>query len=197
MQVKKAEKMNRVLDAASELFSDKGFHEVKLDEVARRADVGKGTIYTYFSSKDELFVQCILHDAPVYEERIESVINSYESFEAALQKLISIQFDFVQDKGPLVKQMMTLGPQLKVSDREYKLLTGLFEKAIRRLGGFFQQGIDSGLLRQSLTAGQMAIMFQSIFDLNVMFTFFKEPIMRQSDVFDSLMRIFGSERSNR
>lgn len=69
MQRKKTDRRLAVLEAATVLFSEKSFHDVKLDEVAVAADVGKGTIYTYFRSKEELFVQCLVHDAPVYEER--------------------------------------------------------------------------------------------------------------------------------
>ncbi len=43
-----------IMDAARELFALKGFHNTTLDEVARHAEFGKGTIYNYFSSKEEL-----------------------------------------------------------------------------------------------------------------------------------------------
>jgi AcrR family transcriptional regulator len=41
--------------AALEVFADHGFAAAKLDDVARRAGVAKGSIYLYFSSKEELF----------------------------------------------------------------------------------------------------------------------------------------------
>ncbi len=62
MQRKKPDRKLAVLEAATILFSEKSFHDVKLDEVAVAADVGKGTIYTYFRSKEELFVQCLVHE---------------------------------------------------------------------------------------------------------------------------------------
>jgi len=45
------------LAAAEKLFSSRRFHEITLDDVAREAGVGKGTIYLYFQGKDDLFVQ--------------------------------------------------------------------------------------------------------------------------------------------
>ncbi len=55
---KEREKISRqkdILNAAQELFLRKGYHETTLEEIARQADFGKGTIYNYFDSKEELF----------------------------------------------------------------------------------------------------------------------------------------------
>ena len=45
------------MEAAEQLFRTRQFHEITLDEVAQQAAVGKGTIYLYFSDKQELFFQ--------------------------------------------------------------------------------------------------------------------------------------------
>ena len=51
------DKRNEIMEAAEKLFSNRRFHEVTLDEIAQEAKVGKGTIYRFFSSKDDLFFQ--------------------------------------------------------------------------------------------------------------------------------------------
>lgn len=45
------------MQAAEQLFRTRRVHEITLDEVARHADVGKGTIYLYFSDKEDLIFQ--------------------------------------------------------------------------------------------------------------------------------------------
>ena len=50
-------KRQEIMEAAERLFSNRRFHEVTLDEIAQAAKVGKGTIYRFFSSKDDLFFQ--------------------------------------------------------------------------------------------------------------------------------------------
>lgn len=52
---KKEKKRERMLEAAAELFSKKNYHEVMMDDVARLTNVAKGTVYNYFSSKEELY----------------------------------------------------------------------------------------------------------------------------------------------
>jgi TetR/AcrR family transcriptional regulator, fatty acid metabolism regulator protein len=51
-----AEKFSRILDAALQVFAEKGFNESKISEIAKRADVGDGTIYLYFKNKDDLLI---------------------------------------------------------------------------------------------------------------------------------------------
>jgi len=50
----KIEKREIILKAVEEVIKTKRFHEVKMDDVAKQAGVGKGTIYRYFPNKDEL-----------------------------------------------------------------------------------------------------------------------------------------------
>lgn len=54
-----AEKRSAILAAALEEFSASGFAATRLDDVAKRADVAKGTIYLYFRDKDDLFQNLI------------------------------------------------------------------------------------------------------------------------------------------
>lgn len=52
-------RQQEILQAARDLFLEQGYHETTLEEIARRAEFGKGTIYNYFSSKEELFFALI------------------------------------------------------------------------------------------------------------------------------------------
>lgn len=54
------ERADRVLDAAADLLVRWGYQRVTIDEVARHAGVGKGTVYLHFRSKDALFLTVLL-----------------------------------------------------------------------------------------------------------------------------------------
>src|SRR5207244_149412 len=56
---KRAAKRDAILMAALDEFSAKGFAAARLDDVARRAGVAKGTIYLYFSDKEALFQELV------------------------------------------------------------------------------------------------------------------------------------------
>jgi AcrR family transcriptional regulator len=53
--INKKEKKQKILQAAIKEFASKGFKATKISSIAESADIGKGTIYEYFKSKDELF----------------------------------------------------------------------------------------------------------------------------------------------
>ncbi len=55
----KAERRNRIFRAAVEVFAEKGYRSATMKEIAEAADVGEGTIYSYFSSKDDLLLAVI------------------------------------------------------------------------------------------------------------------------------------------
>ena len=51
-----------IVAAALAVFAEKGFAGARIDEIARRAGVSKGTVYLYFETKDDLF-RAVVHDA--------------------------------------------------------------------------------------------------------------------------------------
>jgi AcrR family transcriptional regulator len=55
-----AERLDRVLDAASELLVRWGYRRVTIEDVAERAGVGKGTVYLHFPNKEALFLTVLL-----------------------------------------------------------------------------------------------------------------------------------------
>src|ERR1700740_2335519 len=56
---KAAARRDAIINAALDEFSARGFAATRLDDVARRADVAKGTIYLYFRDKESLFQELV------------------------------------------------------------------------------------------------------------------------------------------
>ena len=55
----KTNKRELILAAAQEVFFEKGYHSATSEEIAKRAGIGKGTIYQYFDSKLEIFLEML------------------------------------------------------------------------------------------------------------------------------------------
>jgi AcrR family transcriptional regulator len=53
---KKQQTRKAIIDAAIGLFTEKGFDQTSMEELARVAGVGKSTIYGYFKAKEEIFL---------------------------------------------------------------------------------------------------------------------------------------------
>lgn len=83
------EKMQAILAAAIEVFSAKGYAATRLDDVARRAGVGKGTLYLYVSSKQDLFEAMIRNSFASPFDLMETAVQSSNlSVEETLRLLI-------------------------------------------------------------------------------------------------------------
>ncbi len=85
-EIKKQKKREKIINAAAELFSRKNYHEVMMEDVAKLISVAKGTVYNYFTSKEELYFS-------IMQSRMEKLISSLkekiESEESSLDSLRS------------------------------------------------------------------------------------------------------------
>lgn len=66
-----------IIEAALEAFTSQGFTATRLDEVAVRAGIGKGTIYLYFSSKENLFEEVVRHTMFPVRDAAESFLAGF------------------------------------------------------------------------------------------------------------------------
>lgn len=77
-----------ILDAALDLFVEKGFAATRLEDVAQRAGVSKGTVYLYFDSKDDLFKSVIRSGMVRAIEEAEKLVAGFEGSSADLLRQI-------------------------------------------------------------------------------------------------------------
>jgi len=81
---RKEARPREILRAALDVFTERGFTASRLDEVAARAGIGKGTLYLYFSSKEELF-KAVVREALVPNiARAERLVASWHGSQAEL-----------------------------------------------------------------------------------------------------------------
>src|ERR687895_2337457 len=67
-------RVERVLDSAAELLVRWGYQRVTIDEIARHAGIGKGTVYLHFRTKEALFLTVLLRThRRVAERRVQSM----------------------------------------------------------------------------------------------------------------------------
>jgi AcrR family transcriptional regulator len=84
---KKQQKLDRIIESASELFASSEYHEVCMDDIAVQAKVGKGTLYNLFTSKEDLYFSIIRHRLG---ELISILERTYDSRNDTLKNLRSL-----------------------------------------------------------------------------------------------------------
>ena len=81
---KNTEKRAIIVQAAAELFAMKDFHQVLMDEVAEHAQVGKGTLYRYFPTKEDLYFVTIFEGWDGLREELAEALEAKGSLEVVL-----------------------------------------------------------------------------------------------------------------
>src|SRR5579884_763575 len=62
-----------IMDAAEEVFMEKGYHDASMDEIAARAGIAKGTLYQHFPGKEDLVFALIERALELFEQAVEQV----------------------------------------------------------------------------------------------------------------------------
>ncbi|GAA1216386.1 TetR/AcrR family transcriptional regulator [Prauserella alba] len=75
VQRKRGRRIQEILTAAAELFGERGYDAVSLEDVAERLDVTKGSLYYYFSSKDELGTAAIETLGTEWTARLQKLVD--------------------------------------------------------------------------------------------------------------------------
>jgi len=65
----------RILDAATTLFASRRFHEVRMDDLAAEAEVSKGTLYSYFHDKEELYLALLARGSVNLVRALEEAVS--------------------------------------------------------------------------------------------------------------------------
>ena len=73
-QLRSQQRHQRILDAATRVFADKGYHATLVDEIALEADTSKGGVYFHFPNKQAIFLALLDRLANMLRERIEAAV---------------------------------------------------------------------------------------------------------------------------
>ncbi len=103
-----------ILEAAGEAFARFGFKKASVEDIARRAGVGKGTIYLYFESKDALFEACIRASNARSVAELEAAVRRAVTPELQVRAFIECKLEqssrMVGDQRLQFETLAELGP---------------------------------------------------------------------------------------
>lgn len=69
----------RILEAAVEVFAGKGYHEARVDEIVEASKTSKGAVYSYFPSKERIFLALVDEFARLLEEQLKEAMAREDS----------------------------------------------------------------------------------------------------------------------
>jgi TetR/AcrR family fatty acid metabolism transcriptional regulator len=150
-----------MLQAAAALFGTQRFHEVRMEDIAAAAGVGKGTLYRYFSDKEDLYLALLDRSSKQMHERLQKVHQIKATPRGRLKAIVACILEFFDEQPHLLSLIqrteVTQGPTFswqKIRDEMLRIVIDVL-KAGKAQGEFFVQ--DPDLVALLLLAGMRGV----------------------------------------
>jgi AcrR family transcriptional regulator len=142
------EKKTAIATAAVKVFAEKGIARAKMIEVAKEAGIGKGTIYEYFRSKDELFHYAVDRFFRSFNAQLQQALATTDDPTKRLEILVRTIFDSLKTSGPEMHIMLEIWAEGVRQGVEYFDLKGMYAGYRELIAGILTKGIDTGQFRE-------------------------------------------------
>jgi len=139
-----------ILRAAEEVFAGKGFHSASIEEIARAAEYGTGTVYLYFKDKEALYVE-------LFEEKVRELIEFIQPRAStkkhpieALRQLVQARMEYFERNRAFFQIYVREGMNLGWSKHErWGEIRRLYENYLELLTALIRAAQRQQLLRKS------------------------------------------------
>lgn len=142
------ERPQQILDAALSVFSEHGIDAAKLEEIATRAGVSKGTIYLYFPSKEELFKEVVRQRVGPAIANADRASSMEGSAEEQLRSYITHQWTCLGEQDSEGWIRLVILELHKYPDLAAFHWDEVVTRSNQILGDIISRGIASGEFRQ-------------------------------------------------
>ncbi len=144
------ERPQQILDAAFHEFGERGLASARLDDIARRANVAKGTIYLYFPNKEALFREMVRQSMVQALDRNEEILRDLadESATKQLTALFGAWWRFLRSDRFAVVHRLVIGELHNFPDLMQFYADEVILRGRRVVSGVVARGIERGEFRR-------------------------------------------------
>jgi AcrR family transcriptional regulator len=141
-----AQRPRQIIEAALEVFGQRGLSNAHLDDIASRAGVSKGTIYLYFENKEALFREVVRETAIAAIERGEQTPATGTPAEQ-LTVVMQRYWEFVRSPAFATIHRLVIGELHQFPDLAKFYAEEVITRGMRLLTGILRRGIETGEFR--------------------------------------------------
>lgn len=145
---RKAARPQEILEAAQGVFAEKGFTRTRMEDIARKAGVTKGTIYLYFENKEAVFESLVRESIGTALNQVLEAVEHYQgSSRDLLRNALSgiAQFVLMSDRAVLPKIVIAESGNFPEMVRFYR--TEVIDKGLALLMRVIRRGVERGEFR--------------------------------------------------
>lgn len=152
------ERLELILQAAEQVFAEKGYRDTSMDEIAARVGIGTATIYAHFPSKEDLLVAAIyVRDLQRILQRVAEISVSEDSALAKLTQVFHflVASDFFHRRVQIVYSMGHTPEAQKALLARQEMSSQLAQALSDALTAIIEQGKASGEIRQEFSTSAL------------------------------------------
>ena len=154
----KKETKEKILDAALELFSEKGFKATTTKIIAEKAEVNEVTLFRYFGSKEKLFFAVVDKEAEVRLDILQIELDPSENMVDELTMIGTFMAESMVKRASFFRLMVL---EIDRYPELWERIGTVPMAAIAKLSQYFEQAKEKGLVRKDINTETMAVSFFS------------------------------------
>ncbi len=90
-----------IMNSAETIFTRFGYHKTSMDDIAKEAGIGKGTIYYYYKSKEDILLELVNYYHELLKKKVNEEMEKKNSFKEKFQVLIELPMMYAVNKYPV------------------------------------------------------------------------------------------------
>jgi len=141
---------NDILSAALELFSERGYHNVSMHEIAQKAEFSVGTLYHFFKNKEDLYKALIMENAVEYHRILNGVLSRENDILTILEEYISTKAKIFAESIATLRLYFgeTHGVSFNIKAGLDQDIRKLYDELVEHLSSVLEKGIRENVLRE-------------------------------------------------
>jgi AcrR family transcriptional regulator len=153
-----------MLAAALDLFSEKGYHNVSMQEVAQKAEFAVGTLYKFFRSKEDLYKALLVEMAGTFDDALRIAIEGPGPEVGKLRNYVRVKGELFRSNASMIRLYFseTQGANFNMNaglDSEVRERHGNF---LKKLAAVFESGMKRKQFRRIADPHSLAVALASI-----------------------------------
>jgi AcrR family transcriptional regulator len=187
-------KKERIIEAAARIFARNGYSNASVASIARQANIGKGTVYEYFDSKEDLFFAVF----EWFQKKTEkaAVVGISDLGGGATDRLKALNdslmglWEEIKDVFALVMEFWAASSSTRMQQRLKVAFKQLYDDYRRIVSALIQEGIKSGEFRSDVKSQPVAAALVGTWDALFLQAWFDEsfdPAATAKDFLDTVL----------
>lgn len=144
---KKRKKRERIINAAIKLLSEKGYSKTKMKDIATAAEVADGTVYTYFSSKEDLMMKALTESLHYKLVEVKQITAQEPDVRSKILKFFDIHAIVFTQHPHIAKFLIEDIRQIKEYYNKYPNYS-IFDEYREYMKEIYKEGVGKGKFRE-------------------------------------------------